>query len=556
MRRRALWCLTLTGLLGLVAWVAPASALVVQITSSVAANTSWGPSGSGAAIQGDVFWVRNTISVNGGVTLTLYPGTVVKFDPCVVLYVSGSLQANGQGGNQIQLTSIRDDTQGGDTNGDGNNTVPAPSDWGGITIASMTPDSSRFVFCNVGFAGCYQRGALQFLSGISGAVTDCTIRRSYTGLECQGNSSPVLVGTSIQTSTLTPIIVDFTSTPAISNLAFSGGDNGYDAFGLRGGTLNTTATLTKRGATVGVNPISNVTYVLLNSLTINSPGSLTISPGVVIKPLGQGLYVNGGGNLTMNGTVTDTVTVTSINDDNFGQPRDTNNNGSITHPGPGDWDRIVFAQGATGSLQYCRLKFGTNYGNYGLVDMTNQSIGISNTLLSDAAHGVVVHGTGSPPLNTVAINNMTSTPILMSVSATPIFTGITFQTNKITALGIIGEQIGVNSHLTQRTIAGFADITYYLMNGMLEMLNPAVLTIDPGVVLKFQLDGSGLIIDGGLIANGNVSNPIVFTSERDDLWGNPGDTNGDGSSTAPATADWVYIHFTSTAVNAQCQMSY
>jgi len=556
MRRVAL-ALSLAVAVSLVLAASPAGATVATITTGVAANTSWGPTGSGANVAADVIWVQNSINVNSGVTLTILPGTIIKFSGGAYINVAGSVQAIGNSTTQIYITSIKDDTRGGDTNGDGSSTVPAASDWGGFTFASMLPDTSRLVFCNLAYGGYYQRGVLQFQAGISGAITDCSIIRSYTGVECIGNSSPVLVGTTIQTSTLTPLIVDFTSTPVLSNLAFSSGDNGYDAFGLRGGTLITTATLTKRGAQIGLNPIANVTYALLASLNINTPGSLTINPGVVIKPIAAyGLYVGAGGNLTMNGTPTDTITITSISDDNFGQPRDTNNNGSITAPHPGDWDRITFAQGATGSLQYCRLKFGTNYPYYGLVDMTNQSIGITNTLLSDASHGVVIHGVGSPNLNNDAINNMTSTPILMSVSATPTLGTISLQSNAITALGIIGEQIAVNAHLTQRTLGAFADITYYIMNGYLEMLNPAVLTIDPNVIVKFQFENSGLIIDGGMIANGTVSNPIVFTSERDDLWGNPPDTNGDGSATAPAIADWYFIHFTGTAISAQCQMTY
>lgn len=65
--------------------------------------------------------------------------------------------------------------------------------------------------------------------------------------------------------------------------------------------------------------------------------------------------MNAGGNLTMNGGAAagDTITVTSIHDDNFGNPNDTNNNGSITAPNRGDWGQIVFAQGATGSVQRC-----------------------------------------------------------------------------------------------------------------------------------------------------------------------------------------------------------
>jgi len=83
----------------------------------------------------------------------------------------------------------------------------------------------------------------------------------------------------------------------------------------------------------------------------------------------------------------------------------------------------------------------------------------------------------------------------------------------------------------------------------------ATLTVDPGVVIKNQLNGGGFIIDGALVANGTALNPIVFTSERDDQYGNPADTNGDGSTTTPDAGNWTWIHFTSTSNDLTCLLN-
>ena len=531
-----------------------ARAATVQINTSVAANTTWGLPGSGSTVEADVFWIRNSISVNAGITLTMRQGIVVKFDPYTALTVGGSLQGTGTAGQNIIITSIKDDNAGGDTNGDGNVTLPGASDWQSIYFTTVTPDTSRLTFTQVRFAGYSQHGALTF-TNTSARLTNCTIQRSYFGIDCAGTASPRLVDTGIQASTMTPIVLDFTAVPVFSNLVFSSADNGYDAFGLRGGTLSTVVALPRRGATVGVNPITNVTYVLLSSLTISGTGGLTIEPGVVVKPLASiGITVSG--NLTMNGTAVDTVTVTSIKDDNFGQPRDTNNNGSITAPAPGDWDNLSFSQGSTGSMQYCRIKFGINSATQGMVDMTNMSLPVSNTLLSDAAHGIAIRGTSAPVLNTVQINNCTSTPIYQSVSATPTCTNIGFLGNAITALGLIGETIGVDSHLPQQTVAGYANITYLVVSASITMNSPATLTIDPGVVVKFDSPNAGLVINGALVAQGTSANPIVFTSWKDDQVGNPPDTNGDGSSTTPGTYNWGYIQFAATSNDATCRLAY
>ncbi|MEQ1833445.1 MAG: FlgD immunoglobulin-like domain containing protein [Candidatus Eisenbacteria bacterium] len=186
--------------------------------------------------------------------------------------------------------------------------------------------------------------------------------------------------------------------------------------------------------------------------------------------------------------------------------------------------------------------------------MTNLSIAIQNSVLSEASHGLALFGLSNPAITNVAINNCSSTPVLMSVSANPSYSGVTFTANAVTAVGIQGEDIAVNSTLPVRNVGGFTNITYYLMNGALHMLSGATLTVAPGVVIKNQLNGGGLVIDGGLIADGTPALPIVFTSERDDLFGNPADTNGDGAISAPAQANWSYIHFTATTNDAVSMM--
>lgn len=535
---------------------APASAQVVQITGNVTTNATWGPTGT---VVGTTFWVRNSIAVNSGVTLNIQPGVVVKFDQGRQFVINGKIRAIGTVTDTIVVTSIRDDNnRAGDTNGDGNTTVPNPSDWYGIVWPDVSPDSSRLEYCDIRYAGAGSGGALTFTSA-SDSIVNCVIRRSYFGIDCQGTASPNIGNTTIEASTQTPIVLDFTATPVFSSLVFSSANNGYDAIGLRGATLTsgTSATLPRRGATVGVNPVTNVTYVLLGSLTINAGASLTIASGVVVKPVG-GQTVNVYGNLTMNGTAAlgDTIVITSIHDDNFGQPKDTNNNGSITSPNRGDWGYVYFQQGSTGSLSYCRLRFGTNSASYGVVSMLNNNIPVSNSILSEISHGLGIFGVSTPAITNVAINNCSSTPVLMSVSANPVYAGVTLLANAITAIGLNGEQIAVDSHIIQRSLAGYNNMTYYVMNGYIEMLSPAILTIDPGIVIKNQLSGGGFIIDGGLIANGTALNPIVFTSERDDQYGNPQDTNGDGSTTTPAQGNWTQIHFAATTDDAHASLTY
>ena len=86
------------------------------------------------------------------------------------------------------------------------------------------------------------------------------------------------------------------------------------------------------------------------------------------------------------------------------------------------------------------------------------------------------------------------------------------------------------------------------------------LTINPGVVIKSYQNYQRLVIQGKLVANGTSDNMIVFTSAKDDNFGDPKDSNKDGNNTITQVGDWggIVFEFTSdpTSILNYCRIDY
>ncbi|MCX6721077.1 MAG: DUF5011 domain-containing protein [Candidatus Staskawiczbacteria bacterium] len=87
-----------------------------------------------------------------GVTLTIEPGVVIKFDSGASMSVSGTIKAIGTDAEKIIFTSFLDDQYGGDTNADGNSSTPAEGNWQGIYFAPES-SGSQFEYSSFRYGG-------------------------------------------------------------------------------------------------------------------------------------------------------------------------------------------------------------------------------------------------------------------------------------------------------------------------------------------------------------------------------------------------------------------
>lgn len=171
-RARPLWARIALGVIGIALLLVPVGIASngTHVSGTISANTTWTLAGSPYVLDGNV-------NVAAGATLAIDPGVVVKLSGIYrTLFVNGTLKALGTESQPIVFTSIQDDSVGGDSNGDGAATSPAPGQWGQIVFQAGGAHELRHVRVRYGAYG--PNGAANWGGGavsINGSGTSVVI---------------------------------------------------------------------------------------------------------------------------------------------------------------------------------------------------------------------------------------------------------------------------------------------------------------------------------------------------------------------------------------------
>lgn len=525
-----------------------------------------------------IVYVVDNFAVGNGATLTIPAGTIVKLNKYspVVVQNGGSLRVTGTSANPVHFTSVKDDSLGGDTNGDGTASVPAIDDYRWAVLGNdgdINIVFAKFRYSSDGIEASRTSGNI--------VITDSTFDDSHTAISAHGptvklyrnkfnNLSPNSMQGAVQVSKsqdLTKI-----SLSGIDQNVFTGSNKFSRIISLGEVTLPAGKAWTaasSSGATVyfgdknyinGTLTMSTDTSMITESssrVSLEVNGVLNLQSGVWVKRnYGTQMNAMPGGTINVAGTSSNPVRFTDIKDDTVGG--DTNGDGTASTPDPNGGAIVI--NGAGGSLSIAGAKFSHSYqsivGDFNSISVVDSnfeksSIAIlvtrasqltlkrNNFVMSPGGHENSVYlskaadisgmSFSGPDHNTFVGNQYQRT---VSIDGSALPSGKTFDIT--TEGGGIPKLVG--GAVILEGVLNIQSNAIMIISGSPTWDSAAQLkgtmNIYSGAVIKYT-DSQGLAVAQGANLNvyGTAASKVNFTSMTDDSVG--GDTNSDGNGSAP-----------------------
>ena len=241
-----------------------------DINSDVTSDTTWDMTGSPYSVSGK-------INIPAGTTLTISPGVVVLFDYGSEIDVAGSIVSNGTADNNINVTSISDDTLNGQTDDDTDSDLDVPpgaGDYAGFVFSASS--TGTFSNTKISYADLAISGTDSSLS-----ITDSTFSNDNASVSVIGDS--LTLSNNTFSNGLVPVSIDYSTNFTHSANTFSG--NLDDGIGMTGDTYGHDYTFTGGDAP----------YILFSDLFFGTGNTLTIMPGATLQSdYGNSITINGG----------------------------------------------------------------------------------------------------------------------------------------------------------------------------------------------------------------------------------------------------------------------
>ncbi|EKD76215.1 MAG: hypothetical protein ACD_43C00189G0002 [uncultured bacterium] len=157
-------------------------------------------------MDNDLLYILASLDISAGDTLTIVPGTVLKFDYASLGSYTASLQylrgdgtliARGTVTEPIVFTSISDDSYGGDTNGDMAASSPSPGSWDYISLTGTASISHAIIQYGGSYHSWGPDYAMVQIGSDNVTITNSTISDSeYRGVQINA-TSPTITNTLI-----------------------------------------------------------------------------------------------------------------------------------------------------------------------------------------------------------------------------------------------------------------------------------------------------------------------------------------------------------------------